>query len=66
MKFTVSTREYLKINCWKIDSDRFRSFWDMDRWSQKSGGGDVYSGRRVYSAKYGMVFLQSELYMSIL
>ncbi len=41
----VWTPEFLNFMCWKYDSDRLDSFWDIASQSQKSG--------HVYSAKYG-------------
>ena len=31
LKLPVGTQEYINIKCWKYDSDRFSSFWDMSR-----------------------------------
>ncbi len=51
MILTVGTLKYLNIRCWKFDTDQFSRFWDIARWSQKLGA--HYSGRCIYSAKYG-------------
>ena len=44
MKLAVWTLPYLNIKCWKCDQDRFSSFWDMARQSQKSGGAFIQTG----------------------
>ncbi len=51
MKVTVWTLEYLDFRCWKHDTDRLYSFWNIASQNQKSGC--VFSTWRVYSAKYG-------------
>ena len=55
MKLTVWPPEYMYINCWQFDFDRFQSF---EIWPGKSKSlGHVYSSRCIYSTRYGMCSL---------
>ena len=62
MKLAMWTTAYLNFKCWKVDSARLSSFWDIASQIQKSGGVLIQAGVFIRRNTVSKIFMTKDTF----